>query len=149
MVALLDYSSLDFERPGAANFPSDSVPVVAPLRGTYGLLTTQRQTADIRNIALAIEDRLKLTPALTLIGGVRHESIDLDRTSVNAAGANRAGFPFSTSFHPTTGRAGLTYALAPGFTLYGQYATGADVAANNLFLLASNPPTNRKTSKDV
>ena len=149
MVAMLDYSSLDFERPGAANFPGDSVPVVAPPRGTYGLLTTQRQTADIRNTALVIEDRLKLTPALTLIGGVRRESIDIDRTSVNAAGANRPGFPFSTSFHPTTGRAGLTYELAPGFTLYGQYATGADVAANNLFLLASNQPLQLTRARTV
>ena len=76
----------------------------------------------------------------TRFGGVRHETIDLERTSVNVAGANRAGFPFSTSFHPTTGRAGLTYELVPGLTLYGQYATGADVAANNLFLLGATQP---------
>ena len=149
MVAAVDYSSLNFERPGAANFPFDNVPVVNPPRGTYGLLTTQKQTADIRNIALSIEDRLKLTPALTLLGGVRHETIDLDRTSVNIAGANRAGFPFSTSFHPTTGRAGLTYELAPGLTLYGQYATGADVAANNLFLLGATQPLQLTRARTV
>ena len=140
MVAVLDYSSLNFDRPGAANFPGDSVPLVNPPRGVYGLLTTQKQTAEIRNLALSIEDRLKLTPALALIAGLRHETIDLDRGSTNAAGANRAGFPFSTSFHPTTGRVGLTYEAMPGFTLYGQYATGADVAANNLFLLGATQP---------
>jgi iron complex outermembrane receptor protein len=140
MVAVLDVSSLNFDRPGAANFPGDTVPVVNPSRGTYGLLTTQKQTADIRNVALSVEDRLKLTPALALIAGLRHETIDLDRGSTNVAGANRAGFPFSTSFHPTTGRVGVTYEAMPGFTLYGQYATGADVAANNLFLLGATQP---------
>ncbi len=140
MVAVLDYSSLNFDRPGAANFPGDSVPLVNPPRGTYGLLTTQKQTADIGNLALSVEDRLKLTPALALIAGLRHETIDLDRGSTNVAGANRAGFPFSARFHPTTGRLGLTFEATPGFTLYGQYATGADVAANNLFLLAANQP---------
>lgn len=140
LVIELDYSTLNFERPGAANFPFDNVPVVNPNRGTYGLLTTQKQTADIRNLALSVEDRLKLTPALTLVGGLRHETIDLDRTSVNAAGTTRAGFPFSTSFHPTTGRAGLTFEAVPGLTFYGQYATGADVAANNLFLLGATQP---------
>lgn len=140
LVIELDYSTLSFERPGAANFPFDTVPVVNPDRGTYGLLTTQKQTADIRNLALSVEDRLKLTPALTLVGGLRHETIKLDRTSVNATGANRVGFPFSTSFQPTTGRTGLTYEGVPGLTFYGQYATGADVAANNLFLLGATQP---------
>ena len=128
-VAMADYSSLKFARPGAANFPFDNVNVVAPVRGVYGLLTTQRQSADIQNLAFVIEDRLKITPALALLAGVRHESIDVDRTSANAAGAPRAGFPFSTTFRPTTGRAGLTWELAPGVTVWGQYATGADVAA--------------------
>ncbi len=139
-VAMVDYSSLKFERPGAANFPFDNVNVVAPVRGAYGVLTTQRQTADIQNLAFVIEDRLKLSPALALIAGLRHENIDIDRTSANAAGVQRARFPFSTSFRPTTGRAGLTWELAPGFTLWGQYATGADVAANNLFLLNAAQP---------
>ena len=140
IAAALDVSSLNFVRPGAANFPGDAVPVINPPRGTYGLLTTRKQTADIRNLALSVEDRLKLTPALALIAGLRHETIDLDRTSTNVSGANRPGFPFSTSFHPTTGRVGLTYEALPGLMLYGQYATGADVAANNLFLLSSSEP---------
>ena len=67
----MDYSSLNFDRPGAANFPFDNVSVIDPVRGTYGVLTTRKQTADIRNVSIAVEDRLKLTPALSLIGGVR------------------------------------------------------------------------------
>jgi iron complex outermembrane receptor protein len=142
IVAALDYSALNFDRPGfESGVPGgDSVSVVNPSRAVYGSLVTRKQTADIRNIALSIEDRLKLTPALSLIGGIRHETIDIDRTSVTSTGADRGGFPFSANFHPTTGRVGLTYEAVPGLTLYAQVATAADVAANNLFLLDNSQP---------
>jgi iron complex outermembrane receptor protein len=139
-VFALELSRLDFERPGAANFPGDSVTLVDPARGTYGPLTIQRQTAKIDTTALAAEDRLKLTPTLSVIGGIRVEEIHLERTSADVTGASRTGFPFSKTWHPTTGRIGFTWETAPGLVLYGQYATGADVAANNLFLLAATQP---------
>jgi iron complex outermembrane receptor protein len=81
-----------------------------------------------------------LRPGLALIAGLRHESIALDRSSANAAGVQRTGFPFSKTWRPTTGRLGLTWDVAPELTIYGQYATAADVAANNLFLLRANQP---------
>src|SRR4030095_14606881 len=136
-VVAFDLSKLDFTRPGAANFPSDQVTLVNPARGLYGPLVVQEQTAQIANIALSVEDRVKITPVLALIGGLRYEEIALDRGSVNAAGASRPGFPFSKTWHPATGRLGFTWEAMPGFTLYAQYATGADVAANNLFLLGA------------
>jgi iron complex outermembrane receptor protein len=135
-----EFSNLQFNRPGAANFPSDSVTLVDPSRGTYGPLILQQQTARIGNTALAAEDRLKITPAFALIGGLRYEDIALDRTSVNSAAISVAGFPFSVNWRPTTGRLGFTWDTMPGFTLYGQYATGADVSANNLFLLTATQP---------
>lgn len=149
LVAGVEWADTRFVRPGAANFPGDSVPLVDPPRGTYGLLTTQRQTADITNLALALEDRLVLGRGLALVAGLRHESISLDRTSANAAGVQRPGFPFSKTWRPTTGRLGLTWDLAPEFTLYGQYATAADVAANNLFLLRGNQPLDLTRTRTV
>ena len=140
LVAALEWADTRFERPGSANFPGDSVSLLDPLRGSFGLLTTQRQTSDISNLALALEDRLVLRPGLALIAGLRHESIALDRSSANAAGVQRTGFPFSKTWRPTTGRLGLTWDVAPELTIYGQYATAADVAANNIFLLRANQP---------
>jgi iron complex outermembrane receptor protein len=140
VVLALELSRLDFDRPGAANFPSDSVTLVNPARGTYGPLAIQTQTAKIDTTAFAAEDRLKLTPRLSVIGGVRVEEIHLERTSVDVTGASRTGFPFSKTWHPTTGRVGFTWETAPGLMVYAQYATGADVAANNLFLLAGTQP---------
>lgn len=149
LAVVFDVSRLDFARPGAANFPADAVTLVNPARGTYGPLVVQRQTARIDNIALSAENRLKLTPAFALVAGLRHEQIALDRNSVNAAGAVRPGFPFSKTWRPTTGRLGFTWETAPGFTLYGQYATGADVAANNLFLLGPAQPPELTRSRTL
>ena len=149
LVAAIEWSDLDFTRPGAANFPGDSVSVVNPARGTYGLLTTRLQTTKIRNTALAVENRLRVDSNLALIAGLRRESIALDRTSLNAAGAPQAGFPFSKTFEPTTGRLGLSWQLQRGFTAYGQFATAADVAANNLFLLGALQPLELTRSRSV
>ncbi|MDB5811962.1 MAG: TonB-dependent receptor family protein [Betaproteobacteria bacterium] len=149
IVVALEASQLDFTRPGAANFPSDSVTLVSPVRGAYGLLTVQQQTANIDNLALAAEDRLKITPALTLISGLRYEQIALDRTSTNVAGTTRAGFPFSQTWRPATGRVGFTWDTMPGFTFYGQYATAADLSANNIFLLGPTQPQTLTRSRTI
>lgn len=146
-VLAFEISKLDFNRPGAANFPGDAVSLVNPLRSTYGLLILQQQTALISNTVLAAEDRLKITPAFALTGGLRYEEIALDRTSINSTAASRPGFPFSTNWHPTTGRLGFTWETVPGFTLYGQYATAADVSANNLFLLGATQPLDLTRSR--
>ncbi|WP_298887278.1 TonB-dependent receptor [uncultured Bradyrhizobium sp.] len=135
LVTTLSSSYLDFVRPGAANFPGDSVDLVNPDRGFYGLLTTKQQTARIDNEALSFEDRLKLTRTFALIGGLRVEHIGLDRNSTDVAGLENAGFPFAKSWAPVTGRIGYTWEAVPGLTFFSQYATGADISANNIFLL--------------
>jgi iron complex outermembrane receptor protein len=147
LVTTFAASNLDFVRPGAANFPHDQVSLVDPARGTYGLLTTQRQTARIDNESLSIEDRLKVTRTFALIGGLRVEHIGLDRSSKNVAGVERVGFPFSKSWTPVTGRFGYTWEAIPGMTFYSQYATGADVAANNIFLLGALQPLDLTASR--
>ncbi|HEX2827073.1 MAG TPA: TonB-dependent receptor [Burkholderiales bacterium] len=148
LVVALEVSTLDFKRPGAgAPFGGDTVTVVDPNRGFYGPLALQRQTARIDTAAAVFEDRLKLTRTLALVGGVRHEHINLDRGSTDPTGADRAGFPFSKKWHPTTGRIGFTWETVPGLIFYGQYATGADVAANNLFLLGATQPLDLTRSR--
>lgn len=135
LATTLSSSYLDFIRPGAANFPGDSVDLVDPNRGFYGLLTTKQQTARIDNEALSFEDRLKLTRTFALIGGLRVEHIGLDRNSTDQFGLENAGFPFSKGWAPVTGRIGYTWEAVPGLTFFSQYATGADISANNIFLL--------------
>ncbi|KJC41141.1 TonB-dependent receptor [Bradyrhizobium sp. LTSP857] len=147
LVSTLSSSYLDFVRPGAANFPSDSVSLVDPDRGFYGLLTTKQQTARIDNEALSFEDRLKLTRTFALVGGLRVEHIGLDRNSTDVNGLENANFPFSKSWAPVTGRIGYTWEAIPGLTFFSQYATGADISANNIFLLAPTQPLDLTTSR--
>ncbi|MGY0574889.1 TonB-dependent receptor [Bradyrhizobium sp. RDM12] len=147
LVATLSSSYLDFIRPGAANFPGDSVDLVDPNRGFYGLLTTKQQTARIDNEALSFEDRLKLTRTFSLIGGLRVEHIGLDRNSTDQFGLENAGFPFSKSWASVTGRIGYTWEAVPGLTFFSQYATGADISANNIFLLGPTQPLDLTTAR--
>ena len=147
LVTTLSSSYLDFVRPGAANFPFDHVSLVDPDRGFYGLLTTKQQTARIDNEALSFEDRLKLTRTFALIGGLRVEHIGLDRNSMDSAGLVNAGFPFTKDWAPVTGRIGYTWEAVPGLTFFSQYATGADVSANNIFLLAPSQPLDLTTAR--
>lgn len=147
LVTTLSSSYLDFVRPGAANFPGDSVDLVDPNRGFYGLLTTKQQTARIDNEALSFEDRLKLTRTFALIGGLRVEHIGLDRNSTDVNGLENANFPFSKSWAPVTGRIGYTWEAVPGLTFFSQYATGADISANNIFLLGPTQPLDLTTAR--
>lgn len=147
LVTTLSSSYLDFARPGAANFPDDTVTLVDPARGYYGLLTTQQQTARIDNEALSFEDRLKLTRSFSLIGGLRVEHIGLDRNSTDVNGLEKANFPFTKDWAPVTGRIGYTWEAVPGLTFFSQYATGADVSANNIFLLGPTQQLDLTTSR--
>ena len=134
-VAALESYHLDFTRPAAANFPQDQVDLVNPFRGYYSLLTTQRQTATIDSVAINLEDRLKITQNFALIGGLRYNPFQLDRTSADVAGVSKAGFPYSASWQPVTGRIGYTWEAIPGMTFYSQYATASDLSAGSIFLL--------------
>ncbi|WP_439357335.1 TonB-dependent receptor [Bradyrhizobium sp. DASA03007] len=147
LVTTLSSSYLDFVRPGAANFPGDSVSLVDPNRGFYGPLTIQQQTARIDNEALSFEDRLKLTRTFALIGGLRVEHIGLDRNSTDKNGLEKAGFPLTKDWAPVTGRIGYTWEAVPGLTFFSQYATGADIAANNIFLLGPTQPLDLTTAR--
>ena len=140
MVVAFEHYDLDFARPGAANFPTDSVPLVDPQRGFYGPLTTARQTADLGSTAINLEDRLEITPTFALVGGLRYNRFDVDRNSTNAAGAVNAGFPLSMDWDPVTGRIGFTWDVVPNVTVYGQYATASDVALGSYLFLS---PTQR------
>ena len=103
LVTTLSSSYLDFVRPGAAKFPFDDVSLVDPVRGYYGLLTTQQQTARIDNEALSFEDRLQLTRSFSLIGGLRVEHIGLDRNSTDVSRAGEGELPVLEVLGPDDG----------------------------------------------
>ncbi|RIX68479.1 TonB-dependent receptor domain-containing protein, partial [Acidovorax cavernicola] len=79
----------------------------------------------IETAALYAENRTALTPALHLVTALRHERIALELTNRREVTAASPA-AFARSYHPTTGRIGAVWDVAPGANLYAQYATAAD-----------------------
>ena len=96
---------ITFKEDISEPFPDDSVTVVNPQPGLYGPLQLSTRNSTLDDIAGSFEDRLKLTPAFALIGGVRVERIMLSRDGVNADGTIPSGLPFSVSWEPISYRA--------------------------------------------
>jgi iron complex outermembrane receptor protein len=126
---------------------SDNVDLVNPVRGFYGDEVDEHIRTRVSNVALSFEDRLKITPTFALIGGIRVEGIELSRIRFDEKGALRTGYPFSKDFTPVTGRIGYTWEALPGVTFYSQYATGADPAVANIFILRPTDPLLLTTSR--
>jgi len=76
---------------------------------------------DTTQIAVFAEDRLKLTPALSIVAGLRHDDNNVSRDDLRNAAQS-----FDSQLNATTWRLGLVWDAAPGISLYGQYGTGTD-----------------------
>jgi iron complex outermembrane receptor protein len=149
LVATVAASSLQFNSVQDDAFTNDTVTLVDPNRGLYGFQQTKPFFTHVDNVALAFEDRLRLTPTFALIGGVRFETIELSRIAFDVDGNLRSadGYPFSKTFTPVTGRIGYTWDAVPGLTFYSQYATAADPTVANIFNLRPTQPQLLTTSR--
>jgi iron complex outermembrane recepter protein len=127
----------------ASNTSTDNAStLVDPARGFYGPLITISATSLLDTVSESLEDRLKVTPQIALIGGVRVDEMTLTRDHQDATGAEVAGYPFSTSWNPVSYRAGLTYEPIRNTTLYALYGTAYDPAVAAIFELPQGvPPT--------
>ena len=117
----------------AGGFPEDTVDVVNPDRGTYGVLEPDTVRKRLDTVALSVEDRLKPTSWLALIGGLRFEHMTLDSSRVNFDGNVPPGFDFTRSWNPVSYRAGVTIEPVRNLTLYAMTATAFDPAAAGIF----------------
>jgi iron complex outermembrane receptor protein len=116
------------------DFPFDSVTVVNPAPGLYSL-TPQPGIRNSRldDAAITVEDQLKITPMLALIGGIRVEDMTLSRDGINFDGTIPAGQPFTKNWQPVSYRAAVTFEPVKGLMFYGMYATAYDPAAAGIF----------------
>jgi iron complex outermembrane recepter protein len=129
-------NDIQFAQEGNPNtFPADSVTVLDPDPGLYGVPQPNIRNSRLDNLAVSIEDRLKITPMLALIGGIRAEDLTLSRDGVNFDGTIPAGQPFTKTWTPVSYRAAATFEPVRGLMFYGMYATAYDPAAAGIFSL--------------
>jgi iron complex outermembrane recepter protein len=127
-------NDIQFQQEGNPNaFPADSVTVVDPDPGLYGVPEPNVRNSRLDTVAGSIEDRLKVTPTLALIGGIRVEDLTLSRNGINFDGTIPTGLPFTTTWTPVSYRAATTFEPVKGLMVYGMYATAYDPAAAGIF----------------
>jgi iron complex outermembrane receptor protein len=132
---------ITFVEEGDPNdYPYDFVSVVDPDPGVYGPEFPDTRNKRLDDIAGAFEDRLKITPAFVLIGGVRLDNYMLASNGINFDGTIPAGEPFTQTWRPVSYRAAATYEPIPDMTFYGMYATSYDPAAADVFSVNASTP---------
>jgi iron complex outermembrane recepter protein len=132
---------ITFVEEGDPNdYPYDYVTVVDPDPGVYGPEFPDTVGNRLTDIAGSFEDRLKLTSAFALIGGIRLEDLALDRAFVAYDGSTPEGLPLAKSWTPVSYRAAATYEPIHDLTFYGMYATAYDPSIAGIFSLNTNGP---------
>ena len=127
-------NDIQFAQEGNPNaFPADSVTVVDPMPGLYGVPEPNIRNSHLDILAGTIEDRLKITPTLALIGGIRLEDFTLSRDGINFDGTIPAGQPFTKTWTPVSYRVAYTFEPIKGLLFYSMYATAYDPAAAGIF----------------
>ena len=89
------------------------------------------RTNRVETLALFLENRTLLTRELSLLTGLRRDSIDLEVTNHRTATATNPAY-FERNYTPVTGRVALAYDLTPNANVYVQYSTAADPPAGIL-----------------
>jgi iron complex outermembrane receptor protein len=139
---------ITFVQEGNPNdFPFDTVTVIDPSPGLYGPEFPDTRISRLTDIAGSFEDRLKITPAFALIGGVRLEALTLDRSGTNFDGTVPDGLPFSKTWTPVSYRAAYTYEPIHDLMFYSMYATAYDPAVAGIFSI--KPGTLQLTSTRI
>src|SRR5262249_29972457 len=77
-------NKITFKQMDDGGFPQDSVAVVGPDPGLYGPLDYDIRNSRLDDFAAAFEDRIKLTSAFALIGGIRVDDLRLARDGINS-----------------------------------------------------------------
>lgn len=131
-----------FSNGSATTAASLRVPLFDPVVGRYnddpalmaGGGNRTNFTSDVRSTSVFAEDSLKLTPAWTLVGGLRHDRVEVDRSVTDL---NLGTFTaFGTKYSANSVRLGTVFDLSRESSVYAQY-TNATIPVGSLFLLSA------------
>ena len=130
------------------DYPFDSVTVVNPIPGLYSMTPEPGfRNSRLDDAAITVEDQLKITPMLALMGGIRVEDMTLSRDGINFDGTIPAGQPFTTSWQPISYRVAATFEPVKGVMFYGMYATAYDPAAAGIFSVTPGTTLNLTSAR--
>ena len=140
----IEHNDTDFvslrQTAAAAALPAVDIraPAIVPLPSGTAIFTAGNVTFDsrLKQSSVFVEDALNLTPRWLLVGGLRWDHMALDRaTTQNATGAVDRNSP---TFDPVSWRAGTTWDVTPGVTLYAQYTTAVSPVSSILLASIAN-----------
>ncbi len=140
----IEHNDTDFvslrQTAAAAALPAVDVrnPAIVPLPSGTAIFTAGNVTFDsrLKQSSVFVEDALNLTPRWLLVGGLRWDHMALDRaTTQNTTGAVDRNSP---TFDPVSWRAGTTWDVTPGVTLYAQYTTAVSPVSSILLASIAN-----------
>jgi iron complex outermembrane receptor protein len=131
------------------NSPYSGTSLVDPYDADHGRFinvagTTPRYRNTATQYALFAEDRLMLTSAWSVLGGLRYDHIDLKRRDLVADQT-----AFRTTFTNVGWRVGTVYDVLPTLSVYGQYAQAADPIGSLLLLSPANKDFELSEGKQV
>ena len=142
-------AGLDLSRNQQTRYPTslsapptniDTVDPITPAGGDFYRIpgvttpTTPDRTNRVYTTSAYLENRTRLTHALSLVSGLRVDDIRLDVTNYRAVNAANPAY-FKRAFSAQTGRVGVVYDLTPAANLYANYSTSADPPAGILTTL--------------
>jgi iron complex outermembrane receptor protein len=131
---------VDFSRNQHINYPFskttiDTVDPYSPVRGDYFSVTAGAQDATtpdrenrVETTAFFLENRTRLHPALSLVTGLRQDSIRINSINHRTVTATNP-YSYDIKYNKVTGRIGAIYDLSSSANVYIQYSTAADPPA--------------------
>jgi iron complex outermembrane recepter protein len=124
-------TSVDPFEPMRGTFPAEDTTAAFPGPGNR---TDFESTVD--QVSVFTEDALSIAPRLTLVGGVRLDTIDVDRgiNDLNTGEVSR----FTRAFNPVSWRSGVVLDVLPQTQVFGQYTYAVAPVATILLISQSN-----------
>ena len=129
----ITFTETDFTTAPIVPYPYDYVSVIDPIPGVYGPAYNETQNNILTDIAASFEDRLKITSAFALIGGVRVDAYTLGSNATYYDSTKPTGQPFTQTWKPVSYRAAYTYEPIHNLMFYSMYATAYDPAVANIY----------------
>ena len=124
-------TAVDPFAPARGSFPTEDTAANFPGAGNR---TDFNST--IALLSVFAEDAFSVAPRVTLVAGVRHDHVDLDR-AINDLNTGVVS-QFSKTFDPNSWRAGVVVDVLPRTQLFGQYTSAVAPVATVLLISQAN-----------